>query len=215
MEQHKVYMTNPWLLIPASDYEGHMISPNVAQQPFLAQAFKDSLDNYDCSTVALLGCSTGNGLQYINKQATQRITAIDINPEYLDILRNRYEARVPGLEIMEADLETCALDHKAYSLIFAGLIFEYLQPRILLPKIANWLRSDGTLVSILQLPVKHVKKVSDTPYTSLKKLNSIMNLISAKEFKSMANDAGLREIGAETVTLDSGKPFYVGTYSRC
>ncbi len=24
-------MTNPWLRIPASDYEGHMSSPNVAQ----------------------------------------------------------------------------------------------------------------------------------------------------------------------------------------
>ena|GEM_PF-2740959 len=45
-------MTNPWLRIPASDYEGHMSSPNVAQQSFLAQTFKESLDKYNCSTMA-------------------------------------------------------------------------------------------------------------------------------------------------------------------
>ncbi len=84
-------MTNPWLRIPASDYEGHMGSPNVAQQSFLAQTFKESLDNHDSSTIALLGCSTGNGLEYVNNNATQRVTAIDINPEYLEILRQRYE----------------------------------------------------------------------------------------------------------------------------
>ncbi len=39
-------MTNPWLRIPAADYEGHMSSPNVAQQSFLAQTFKESLDKY-------------------------------------------------------------------------------------------------------------------------------------------------------------------------
>ena len=89
-------MTNPWLRIPASDYEGHMSSPNVDQQPFLAQTFEESLDKHDSSAIALLGCATGNGLEYVNKDATQRVTAIDINPEYLEILRQRYEESIPG-----------------------------------------------------------------------------------------------------------------------
>lgn len=153
-------------------------------------------------------------LEYINKDATRRVTAIDINPEYLEILRQRCEGCVPGLEIVEADLETCTLENQAYSLIFAGIVFEYLEPRILLPRIANWLRLGGVMVSILQLPAKHLKRVSETPYTSLKNLNSIMKLISPQEFKSRANDAGLQEIDAKTVTLESGKSFYIGTYAR-
>jgi len=207
-------MTNPWLRIPASDYEGHMGSPNVAQQSFLAQTFKESLDNHDSSTIALLGCATGNGLEYVNNNATQRVTAIDINPEYLEILRQRYEGRVPGLEALEADLEVCAIENQAYSLIFAGLIFEYLEPRVLLPKIANWLRLGGVMVSILQLPAQHLSRVSETPYTSLKTLKSIMKLVSPQQFESMANDAGLVEIEAKTVTLESGKRFYIGTYAK-
>ena len=207
-------MTNPWLRIPASDYEGHMRSPNVAQQSFLAQTFKESLDNHDSSTIALLGCATGNGLEYVKKDATRRVTAIDINPEYLEILRQRYEGCVPGLEVVEADLEICTIENQAYSLIFAGLVFEYLEPRILLPRIASWLRLGGVMLSILQLPAKHLTRVSETPYTSLKTLKSIMKLVSPQQIKSMANDAGLLEIEAKTVTLESGKPFYIGTYAR-
>jgi SAM-dependent methyltransferase len=207
-------MTNPWLQIPASDYEGHMGSPHVAQLSFLAQAFKESLDKYESSSIAMLGCATGNGLEYVKKDTTRRVTAIDINPEYLEIVRKRYEGRVLGLEVMEADLEACTVENQAYSLIFAGLIFEYLEPRILLPKIARWLRSGGVMVSILQLPAQHLARVSETPYVSLKALNPVMKLVSPQQFQSIANDAGLQEIEAKTVTLESGKPFYIGTYTK-
>jgi SAM-dependent methyltransferase len=207
-------MTNPWLRIPATDYEGHMRSPNVAQQSFLAQTFKASLEKYNCSTIALLGCATGNGLEYVKKDATRRVTAIDINPEYLKVLRERYQGCVPGLEVVEADLEVCTLKNHAYALIYAGLVFEYLQPRILLPKIAAWLSVDGIMISVLQLSSKQLTQVSETPYTSLKTLESIMKLVSPKQFKSIAKDAGLQEMEARTVTLESGKSFFIGTYTR-
>jgi SAM-dependent methyltransferase len=84
-------MTNPWLRMPASNYEGHMSSPKVAQQSFLAQTFKESLESQDSSTIALLGCATGNGLEYINTESTRKVTAIDLKPEYLEILRQRYK----------------------------------------------------------------------------------------------------------------------------
>jgi len=54
-------MDNPWLHIPASDYEGHMSSPHIDQQQFLAQIFQESLSKYDNASMALLGCTTGNG----------------------------------------------------------------------------------------------------------------------------------------------------------
>jgi len=133
-------MINPWLRIPASDYEGHMSSPHVGQQQFLAQTFQESLNVHDSSSVALLGCATGNGLEYVSRHTTQRVTAIDINPEYLAILRQRYEKSVQGLEILEADLEICTLKNKAYTLIFAGLVFEYIEPR-------NFLLSSAVLIT--------------------------------------------------------------------
>ena len=207
-------MTNPWLNIPASDYEGHMRAPNVAQTSLLAEIFKESLSNYNCNSIALLGCTTGNGLEYIDNSITKNLTVIDINPEYLKILVKRYGKQIPNLNVVEANLEEYENGNQIYSLIFAGLIFEYLNPRILLTKITKWLKTGGVMVSILQLPEQNIKKVSKTPYTSLKKLNSIMRLISAHEFLDIVNESGLREIKGKRITLKTGKSFYVGTYEK-
>ena len=207
-------MTNPWLHIPASDYEGHMGNPNVAQLSLLADTFKESLSNHDGTSIALLGCATGNGLEYIDSSVTRQLMVIDINPEYLQILQDRYQKLIPTLNIVEANLESYENGIQTYSLIFAGLIFEYLDPVVLLSKIVNWLKDEGVLVAVLQLPEENIKKVSETSYSSLKTLNSIMRLITGQEFGKMANESGLREIEGKKITLESGKSFYAGTYEK-
>jgi SAM-dependent methyltransferase len=207
-------MGNPWLHIPATDYEGHMSSPHIAQQQFLAQTFQASLEKYDATSIALLGCTTGNGLEFVNSAVTQKVTTVDLNPEYLEILRQRHGQSVRGLEIVEADLASCDLADSSYSFIFAGLLFEYVKPEKLLPKIRNWLRPQGILVSILQLPSKTLTKVSESPYESLKSLGPIMNLVEPAQFKAVASSVGLVETEAKTVTLESGKPFFIGTYAK-
>lgn len=206
-------MMNPWLTIPASDYEGHMGNPDVDQLSFLSVQFKEALERHICDSIALPGCATGNGLEHVKKDRTRRITAIDINPEYLEILGKRYGDHVQGLEVVQADLETCKLEKEAYSLIFAGLIFEYLVPEVLLGKIAQWLRRDGVLVAILQMPTEG-PSVTDTPYTSLKSLNTIMNLVNPERFKGIAADAGLSAMEEKVTTLETGKSFFAGTYKR-
>lgn len=207
-------MDNPWLNIPASDYEGHMSLPEVNQLSFLGDVLKESLAKYGNSSVAYLGCSTGNGLEYIRNEKTHKLTAIDINPEYLEILRNRYQSRIPSLEIIEANLNDFKGHVQQYSLIFAGLLFEYLAPGPLLKKISNWLEKAGVMVVVLQLQDKHTKKVSDTPYSSLKQLDPIMNLVSDQDFKLMAKESGLKELEGKRVTLESGKSFYIGVYGK-
>jgi hypothetical protein len=61
------HMDNPWLNIPASDYEGHMGLPEVDQWSFLGDLLKESLDKYDSRSFAYLGCTTGNVLEYLTK----------------------------------------------------------------------------------------------------------------------------------------------------
>lgn len=207
-------MTNPWLSIPASDYEAHMGLPSVSQLSFLRQVFKESAAKHDCSSMAYLGCATGNGLEYISKEITHTLTAIDINPKYLEILRNRYLSKIPNLETIEADLTDYQGNNKRYALIFAVLIFEYLSPMLLLKKIASWLEKAGIMVVVLQLQDKHATKVSDTPYSSLKRLDPIMKLVPEQDFKLMAKKSGLKELEGKRVTLESGKTFYIGEYGR-
>ena len=207
-------MDNPWLHIPASDYEGHMSSPHIAQQQFLVQIFQETLSKYDNSSIALLGCTTGNGLQFVNSTTTQKVTAIDINPEYLKILRQHYEGIVAGLEVIEANLETYSIGLSVYTFIFAGLIFEYIDPQILLPKIQNGLCENGILVTVLQLPSRKSAKVSESKYESLKTLEPVMKLVTPSQFTKIANTSGLRELETKIVSLASGKPFFIGTYKK-
>lgn len=210
---YEILMVNPWLNIPASDYEGHMGSLNVDQLSFLASIFKESLEHHNCDTIALLGCATGNGLEYVSNETTHRVTAVDINPEYLKILQERYGDNIPGLEIVNDDLYNCRLEERAYTLIFAGLVFEYLDPHALLQKITKWLIIDGIMITVLQLPAKG-SSVTDTPYTSLKSLNPIMKLVDPKQFKLIAADFGLMAIKENMITLETGKSFYIGAYKN-
>ena len=205
-------MSNPWLQIPASDYEGHMDDPDVDQLSFLSRMFKEALDDHQPASIALLGCATGNGLEVINPKITTRVTAIDINPEYLKILHQRYSKAIPRLQTIEGDLETLDLIDRDYALIFAGLVFEYVDPQIILSKIADWLAPDGCLVSILQLPAIASGKVSKTEFQSLNLLDPFMELVTPDDFRMMAGSTGLMEVRSETVVLKSGKPFYIGTY---
>jgi SAM-dependent methyltransferase len=207
-------MDNPWLNIPASDYEGHMNLPEVNQLSFLGNVFKESLAKYNNNSIAYLGCATGNGLEYISSEKTHKLTAIDINPEYLEILRNRFQSKIPSLETIEADLNDYQGNNQRYSLVFAGLIFEYLPSIPLLKKISNWLKKAGVMVVVLQLQDKHTKKVSDTPYSSLKQLDPIMKLISDRDFKLMAMENELMELEGKIITLESRKTFYIGAYGK-
>jgi len=73
-------MTNPWHTIQAEDYEGHMASPDVGQLQVLNKLFKTVLEEQRPVSVAILGCSTGNGFEHIDTAITRRVVGIDINP---------------------------------------------------------------------------------------------------------------------------------------
>jgi ubiquinone/menaquinone biosynthesis C-methylase UbiE len=207
-------MTNPWLHIPASDYEAHMNSPNVAQLAFLALTFKEALHEHDSRHVGLLGCATGNGLEYVEKARTERVTAVDINLKYLDILRERFAGKISGLEIVQADLETCEIKKSSFTLVFAGLVFEYVNPTRVLARIFSWLCPHGIMVAVLQLATAHQTRISSTPYKSLQSLDGMMKLYDPADFQTMAAAAGLQQQHARIVTLASGKSFCIGTYTK-
>ena len=58
-------MKNPWLRIPASDYEAHMALPQVSQTQALNKLMASSLAQYTPRSLAVIGCTTGNGFEHI------------------------------------------------------------------------------------------------------------------------------------------------------
>lgn len=204
---------NPWLTIPASDYENHMSSPDVDQLRFLNDAFHAVLSKYHPARILVAGCATGNGFEHIDYDVAERVVALDINPEYLRVLGERYSGHLNKIELVCSDVNACRFKPRAFDLIHCALLFEYLDPAETVRNLSGWLSNDGVLTVILQLPDETLKNVSDTPFNSLKRLESIMRLVDPREFDSIASSNRLRKVGEETRQLKSGKKFYAAVFA--
>jgi ubiquinone/menaquinone biosynthesis C-methylase UbiE len=205
---------NPWLSIPASDYEGHMNSEIVGQLPVLNHIFENVLKDILPKNLAVLGCGTGNGFEHINPQIMERVLGIDINPKYLSILRRRYGSKLQMLELICSDLDTFSYPDDSFDLIYAALIFEYVDFEKILKRVSNWLTMKGTLVVVLQLRSLKSEMISETPYTSLKSLVPIMRLVNPDDFNKAAEKCGLKKSKEIEIHLKLGKRFLVSYYNR-
>jgi len=205
-------MSNPWLSIPPSEYDEHLAHPAVRQREFLDQVFCGALAEYTPSSVALLGCATGGGLENVDFKTTSRVTAVDLNPAFIDITRSRLASHLPQLELIEADLESCELDAGAYDLIHCALVLEYVDPDVVLAKIARWLSPNGVLVVVLQLHSPEAKAVTETGCESLKLLEPLMKLHEPDDIRQRAAMVKLSEAKSTVERLETGKEFYIGHF---
>ncbi len=207
-------MTNPWLTIPAEDYEAHMASPEVGQFQALNQLFKTVLEEHRPESLAVLGCSTGNGFEHIDPTVTRRVLGIDINPSYLGVARTRFLDSLPMLELLEQDFTSASFAIHPVSLIFAALVFEYVGVGEALRSISRSLTPGGALVAALQLPSPTSTPVTKTRFESLEALAPIMNLVSPEEFSLVCFENGLRAVRQTRIPLEQGKELSVGFYEK-
>jgi SAM-dependent methyltransferase len=158
---------NPWLDIPLTDYEGHMTSPAIGQARLLSDIFAEVLSAYSPESVAVLGCAGGNGFERIVPETTRRLVGIDLNPDYLEQARVRFQRRIPGLELHAGDLQTTDFTFAPVALVFAALVFEYVDAAEILPRIRRMLRRDSLLVTVVQLASDELPEISPSSYPSL------------------------------------------------
>ena len=86
----------------------------------------------------MIGCAGGNGFERIDGRQTTRVVGVDINPAYLAEARRRFDGAFAELELCCGDVGAGA-DELAFApvdLIFAALIFEYVDARVVLPRLA-------------------------------------------------------------------------------
>jgi SAM-dependent methyltransferase len=162
----------------------------------------------------VIGCTTGNGFEHIDHTHTHRVVGVDINAAYLAVLKTRFADRIPRLELIEADITAPDFEFDPVSMVFAALVFEYLNVAVALCKITRCLAPGGILVAVLQLPSPESTPVTATRYRSLELLAPIMNLISPSEFSRMCNSLGLQQIKTNVIPLQKGKAFFVGFYRK-
>ena len=202
-------MSNPWLDIPEADYVGHMSSPAVGQRPVLGRLLGEALETVRPNVVLVLGCSTGNGLEHVNRAVTSRVVVVDVNPKYLLRLRERFPNPTFELDVRPGDVIDIELEREAYDLVHAGLIFEYLEWPVLLPRVAMALKPGGVLSVILQTPSASSPAVTPTTFTSLRKLQSLFCFVEPTALVDAARGEGLNLNARHTEALPAGKSFEV------
>ena len=200
---------NPWLCVPLEDYERHMDWPEIGQAWMLNEAMAHAVREFHPRSVAIAGCAGGNGIVRITAMGVERIAGIDVNAAYVAEVHRRLGSWVPGLELYVADIQTGVPDCAPVDLVFAGLLLEYVEVAATLKVLRTLCASKGGLVIVLQRPSETKPAVSDSPYPSLKVLESIMRLRDPDAVTAAAQAAGFTVIGSRRESLDSGKAFEI------
>ncbi len=206
-------MANPWLSIPLSDYEGHMDSAEVRQLWALSDLFAEAIAYQRPASVAVLGVAGGNGLDRIDSRITTRVGGFDVNPRYLDAVRQRY-SHLPGLELHCADLAEMSLNWEPVQLVHAALVFEHAGVGQCLENALSLVAPDGTLSVVLQLPSSMDNGVSTTPFSSMQILKSHFSLIDRAWFSSTLAVRGWGLVHETERSLPAGKAFWMGVFRR-
>jgi len=202
-------MTNPWLNIAVDDYVGHMASPDVGQHQVLNRLFGEILRTVSPRNVLVLGCSTGNGFEHIDPAVTSRVVGVDINPQYLERLVERFRNRTVSLELRCTDLCQYAFEAAAFDLVHAALVFEYIEWSRLVPRIAETLTFDGVVSVVLQIPSQVSPAVTPTRFTSLRALESVFRFVAPDGLIAEAAACGLPLEWRRCEQLNAGKAFAV------
>jgi SAM-dependent methyltransferase len=201
-------LMNPWLEIPLEDYEGHMSLPSIAQAQHLARTLDLLVQTYSPESVAIIGCSGGNGFEQLPPSVVQRVVGIDINPQYIAATRRRYKKRFSKLDLQCQNFLSSACSFEPVDLVFTGLVFEYVDYISGISCIHRFIKPGGHLSVILQLASKTIPAVSPSPYSSLSKLANVLTLVSPDDFELQAKSLGFAVITSKRSTLDSGKSFH-------
>lgn len=206
---------NPWINIPLSDYESHMSMGTVGQAQMLSDIFADVLNRYLPKSVAMLGCAGGNGFDRALRSSVTRMVGIDINPEYVEQARARYGRSMPNLELFCGNIETDEFDFKPVDLVFAGLVFEYVDVSTVLGRVSHMIDPDCVLVVVLQLPAKGIEEITPSPYKSLELLKTCMSLVQPDQFIELAQNHGYCKRETEMRNSVGGKAFLVVHFRFC
>ncbi len=204
---------NPWLGLPLDDYEGHMGSPGVNQLGPLADLLGEALARLRPRSLAVLGVAGGNGLEHVDSTLTTRVLGIDLNPQYLDVTRQRFPD-LRGLELHCVDLEEPMPDLEAVALVHAALVFEHAGMGRCLENAVSLVAPGGHLSVVLQLPINGHDAVTASPYPSMSTLAGGFTFVDPHQLRRVLAQQGLRLTYQSRLALPSGKAFWSGYFER-
>jgi len=201
-----------WLRVPLAEYEAHM--EEIGQAAALRKTFRRAYSELHPRRLLILGCTTGRDFELVDPGITTICVGVDLNREYLDAARERLHVLRGTLQLVQGDVLEVELPSSAFDLIYAALVFEYVDPALLLPRIARWLAPGGVCVAVTQNPADGVPSVTKTSHGSLEVLSGCMSLRRAEEMRRCAIRSGLAVVEQRDVALPHGKSFSAARFEN-
>ena len=202
----KAKTIHPWTQIPLPDYEKHMTHETVGQLQLLSQLTKEKLKHYTPHAFAILGICGGNGLEHVDNTVTSLVYGVDINADYLRACKERFGRKIPHLKLIECDINKKPLPRFDANLVWAALIFEYIDMDKGLSEIHKNLKQNGSLIAIIQKNNGEVS-VSPTGVETIKKASDVFNVVDETLLIEKAKKIGLIEKSRAEHFLPNGKSF--------
>lgn len=164
-------MKNPWEDIKLSDYEEHMKLASVIQLQSMNIMMEKQFNQNPIKNVMVLGIAGGNGLEHIDTEKIKKVYGVDINKEYLEKCKMRYQNLNGVLECICTDLTAKNITLPHTDMVIANLLVEYIGYQSFQNVI---LKTKPTYVScIIQINTDE-GFVSDSPYLHVfDKLNRV------------------------------------------
>lgn len=204
---------NPWEEISLSDYENHMSLDSVKQLQALNEMMKKQLEAYPVTTAMVLGVAGGNGLEHVDPKKYKKIYGIDINEEYLAVVKERFSNLKDILECCRVDL-TCEPDKLPKSeLVIANLFIEYVGYEAFKKGIQ---KSEAKYVScIIQINTDEETWVSDSPYLhAFDGLDAVHHQMDEQSLTESMGEIGYRPLKTDEYKLPNGKKLVLLDFKR-
>lgn len=194
---------NPWEEISLSDYENHMSLDSVKQLQAMNDMMKTQFERYPVTTVSIFGIAGGNGLNNVGKKFS-KIYGIDINEEYLSVVKERYSDLEGVLECLKIDLINDSDSVPEAELVIANLLIEYIGYAAFTKAVV---KSNAKYVScIIQINCDEGTWVSDSPYIhAFDCLDSVHHQMEETALIGAMKSIGYRFTNSEEHLLPNGK----------
>ena len=196
-------MKNPWEEITLSDYENHMKLDSVMQLQAMNKMMKEQFDTYSISSVMIFGIAGGNGLEHIEKDKFEKVYGIDINPSYLQSVKQRYYNLNGLLECLCINLIDEADKLPKADMVIANLLIEYIGYECFLNAIRQV--NPKYVSCIIQINTEE-SWVSDSPYLHVfDRLDQIHHQMEEQVLKKSMSEIDYHAIRTFEHMLPNGK----------
>jgi len=200
-------LKNPWEKIDLEVYEKHMSHDNVYQLQKLNEIMKEQFQDNKHENVGVLGVAGGNGLNNIDISNVRKVFAIDVNKEYLNVCRERYDYMGEILETICRDINDKEFCFPKTDLIVCNLIIEYIREEQFVAIVERNKENIKLISCVIQDNEKN-SFVSDSEYSShFTPITSINHDINDNKLKNLFAKIGFNCIKTKNYNLPNNKSF--------